>query len=354
MRLQLIAVLALALVESAHADTAFTSKVQVYADSDHTQVISPVVSATADVTPDTNVTLGYLADVVSSASVDIVSQASKTTIHDTRHQVSTGLAQHFGALLVHGGYSFSRENDYLSHSLSAGFEHELFDKNTKWGLGYALNLNTVGRADDMNFARALTVNSFSASLTQVIDERSIVQLTYELGDAEGFQSSPYRFVPIRATVDATPSQWIMETDPDSRWKHAIVGGYNHAVGVDSAVQFDYRLYHDTWGITSHTVGARFITNLSKQLELRVRERFYTQGAASFYQSNYTAPQTYMAFDREMSPLWSETLGVKLSYHFTPSVEGELKTDFFYYSYSDFAPLRSRVGTNTGIGLALTY
>jgi hypothetical protein len=146
----------------------------------------------------------------------------------------------------------------------------------------------------------------------------------------------------------------METDPDSRWKHALVAGYNHAVGVDSAVQFDYRIYHDTWGILSHTIGARFITNLSKRLELRLRERFYTQDAASFYQNNYTAPQQYMAFDREMSPLWSETIGAKLSYRFTASFEGELKTDFFYYSYSDFAPLTSRIGTNTGIGVALTY
>jgi hypothetical protein len=56
----------------------------------------------------------------------------------------------------------------------------------------------------------------------------------------------------------------------------------------------------------------------------------------------------------MSSLWSETIGGKLSYLFTPHVEGELKFDLFYYSYSEFAPLTSRTGTNTGIGLALTY
>ena len=62
----------------------------------------------------------------------------------------------------------------------------------------------------------------------------------------------------------------------------------------------------------------------------------------------------MAFDRELSPLWSETFGAKLSYLFTTHVEGELKLDLFYYSYSDFAPLTSRTGANTGIGLAMTY
>lgn len=351
MRLQL-ALLLFAGVAS--ADNSFTSKVQVYADSDHTQVISPVVSGSADVAPDTTVTLGYLADIVSSASVDIVTQASGKTIHDVRHQVTAGLAQKLGTITAHGGYSFSRENDYLSHSLSLGADDELFDKNTTIGIGYALGLNTVGRADDMNFSRSLTVNTVSASLTQVVNERAIVQLTYELGDAEGFQSSPYRFVPIRGSLTAAPSQWFLENDPDSRWRHALVLGANHAIGTDSSVQADYRIYHDTWGITSHTVGARFITSLSKKLELRLRQRFYTQDAASFYQQVYATPQKYMAYDREMSPLWSETLGAKLSYMLAAHVEGELKLDGFYYSYSDFAPLSSRVGVNVGLGVALIY
>ena len=353
MQLKHLAVLALA-PALAHADTSFESKVQVYADSDHTQVVSPTVQAQADVTPDTNVSLGYVADVVTSASVDVVSQASKITIHDTRQQVSAGLAHIFGSLTVHGGYSLSHENDYLSNSFSGGIAKELFEKNSTLAIGYALSLNQVGRADDDNFSRSLTVNSVNASWTQVINRRLIGQVTYELTNASGYQASPYRFVPVRAAVDAAPSEWIAETDPDSRWRHAIVLGANQAVGDDSAVQGDYRLYHDTWGITSHTIGARYFTHLTPKLELRLRQRYYTQDAATFYQSVYTAPQKYMAYDRELSPLWSETVGVKLSYLFTPHVEGELKCDVFYYSYSDFAPLQSRTGTNTGLGVTLTY
>lgn len=339
---------------AAHADTSFESKIQVYADSDHTQVVSPTVQAQADVTPETNVSLGYVADVVSSASVDVVSQASKITIHDTRQQVSAGLAHIFGSLSAHGGYSLSHENDYLSNTFSVGIAKELFEKNSTLALGYALSLNEVGRAEDRNFSRSLTVNSVNASWTQVMTRRLIGQVTYELTNASGYQASPYRFVPVRASVDAAPSEWVAESDPDARWRHAIVLGANQAVGTDSAVQGDYRLYHDTWGITSHTLGARYFTRLSPRLELRLRERFYTQGAASFYQSVYTTTQKYMAYDRELSPLWSETIGAKLSYLFTPHFEGELKVDLFYYGYSDFAPLSSRTGTNTGIGITLTY
>ena len=69
----------------------------------------------------------------------------------------------------------------------------------------------------------------------------------------------------------------------------------------------------------------------------MRERFYTQNAASFYQSTYTSAQEFMAFDRELSSLWSETLGAKLMHALTPHLEGELKADLFYYSYADFLP-----------------
>jgi len=159
---------------------------------------------------------------------------------------------------------------------------------------------------------------------------------------------------VRVAPDAAPDFWVPETDPETRFRHALVLAANRAVGKRSAVQGDYRIYHDTWGITSHTIGARYFVELSRKLELRVRERFYTQNAASFYQSLYTMPTRYITFDRELSPLWSETIGAKLAYRFSDRVEGELKVDAFYYSYADFTPLASRTGANAGAGLALTY
>lgn len=338
----------------AHADTGFESKIQVYTDSDNTNVVSPTVQAQADVTPDTNVSLGYLADVVTSASIDVVTQASKTTIHDTRHQVAAGVSHVFGALTARGGYSYSQENDYQSNTMSVSLEQELNDKDTTLSLGYGVSLNTVGRAEDMNFARSLDEHSVSLSWTQIVSAKLVTQLTYEVGGAFGYQASPYRFVPIRSSADAAPDFWVPETDPDSRVRHAIVFGANHAVGDADSIQGDYRIYFDDWGITSHTIGARYFKTLAKRVELRLRERFYTQNGATFYQSYYTAPAKYITFDRELSPLWSETFGAKLEYGFSAHLSAELKLDIFYYSYSDFLPLQSRTGANIGTGLALTY
>jgi hypothetical protein len=348
--------LALALVTAgaARADTMFTSKVQVYADSDHTTVVSPLVQGTADVSPTTSVNLGYVADIVSSASVDVVTQASPTRIHDTRQQASGGFSHSFGSLAWHAGYVYSHENDYLSNNIATGLDKQLFDKNTTLSLGYALSLDDVGRAHDENFSKPLTVMSASAAWTQIVSPRLITQLTYELNNASGFQSSPYRFVPVRASLDAAPEFWVMETDPDERWRNAVVLAANQAIGEASSIQGDYRFYHDDWGITSHTLGARYFVHLTPALELRLRERFYTQTAATFYQDNYSSVQKYMTYDRELSPLWSETFGLAAYYLFTPRLEAELKADLFYFSYADFPPLASRIGTNVGVGISVTY
>jgi hypothetical protein len=354
MQLGRAVIVAALLALPAHADTAFESKLQVYTDSDHTTVVSPVVGARADVASDTTVSAGYLVDAVSSASVDVVSQASPITMHDTRHQVSLGLSHAFDTITPLVGYSLSTENDYLSHTISTNLTDELNDKNTQLGIGYGMSINTVGRSGDENFARSLVVHHLAASWTQTVTPRLVTQLTYELGYANGYQASPYRFVPIRQSVEATPDFWLPETDPETRARHAFVGGANLALGAASSIQADYRIYWDTWGITSHTLGARLFLGLAKHTELRLRERFYTQTAASFYQSVYMTPAKYVAYDRELSPLWSNTIGAKLVHGFSDHFEGELKLDAFYYSYSDFVPLRSRTGANIGIGLDVTY
>jgi hypothetical protein len=349
-----IAIAACLVAAHAHADTGFSSKIQVYADSDHTTVVSPVVSARADVTNDTTVNASYLVDAVSSASVDLVSQASPRTMHDTRHEVSLGASHVWELLTLAGGYSFSRENDYLSHTVGGSLSREFDAKNTTLSLGYGISINTVGRSGDENFARDMRAQHLSATWTQLVSPRLVTQVVYELGYSSGYQASPYRFVPVRMDVNSAPQFWVPETDPDTRLRHSLVLGANRAVGEASSLQADYRFYIDDWGINAHTVGARYFVHLTKNLELRFRERFYIQTGASFYQKVYTTAMTYMAYDRELSALWSNTVGAKLMYAFTDRLSAELKADVFYYYYQDFAPLLDRGGANIGAGLDLTY
>jgi hypothetical protein len=356
MRLQLIvaALLLLASAHAAHAQTAFTSKLQVYADDDHTTVVSPLVRAQADLSGSTNVSAGYVADIVTSASIDVVSQASPTTIHDVRHQVALGASHLYRAFTFSGGYTFSTENDYLSNSLSAGASWSFDDKNSTLALGGGIGLNDVGRSGDHHFSRSLDTMGASLSFTQIFSPTLIGQVTYDVSRASGFQASPYRFVPVVDASSAMPLYWLPETDPPLRVRNALVLGANYYLAGGLVLQGDYRLYRDTWDISSHTVELRLVTDLGTHGELRLRARTYVQDGASFYRTAYTQVERYMAVDRELSPLWSETLGAKMSWKLADHLEGELKLDGFYYAYSDFPLLASRLGVNAGIGLQIVY
>jgi hypothetical protein len=343
-----------ALGARAGAQTTFVGKVQVYVDSDHTQVVSPLVRAATDVTPTTNISTGYVADVVTSASVDIVTQASKTTIHDTRHQASFGVDQILGSFTARAGYTYSTENDYRSHNVDLGLERRLASNDTTLAIGWALSLDTVGRAGDANYHDALTVNEASLAWTQVLSPEVVLQLTYDLAYNDGMMASQYRFVPVRTASGAPPLMWIAETDPRVRARHALVAAVNWHVGEDTAIQADDRVYVDTWGITSDTAELRVVTGLAPGFELRVGARGYVQSGASFYRVRYADLERYMTIDRELSALWSATGGAKLAVKLGADVEIELKADLFYYRYPNFPLLPSRTGANLGAGVGVHY
>lgn len=346
--------LVLAGASPARAQTSFASKVQVYVDNDRTQVVSPLVRAQADVTPTTNVTAGYVVDIVTSASIDLVTQASARTIHDVRHQGSLGASQILGDWSVNGGYVYSTENDYASHGLNAGLERRLFNNNTTLAGGYALSLNQVGRAGDLNFERDLQVHTLGGTWTQMLTPHLATQVTYTFAAADGYQASPYRFVPVRASRREAARLWVPESDPLQRYKHGITIGANLYLGSDTSLQGDYRFYRDTWDIVSHTLQVRYLVDLADRFELRVRNRFYTQSAASFYRGNYGEVLTFMTIDRELGALWSEMFGFKLGWKVIPTLELEAKAELFYFSYADFAALPSRMGANIALGATLTY
>ncbi len=358
MRLQLIVALvaaaSLTTSAAAHAQSSFESKLQVYADDDHTQVISPVIEGHAELGEHDTLDAGYLVDAVTSASIDVVSQASPTTIHDVRHQANVSGAHRFEDTTARAGYTYSTENDYDSHNLNVGLQRTFDGKNTTFAAGYGISVNTVGMVDDRTFGRDLTIHRVTTSWTQIVTPRLATQLGYELAVAHGFQASPYRFVPVRTSDGAAPEMWVPEADPDDRVRHAVVVGANRHLAGSGALQGDYRIYRDTWGITSHTIGARWFVDLTDDVELRLRSRFYVQDGASFYRARYDRLERYMTVDRELSAMWSETVGGKLMWKLGERLEAEAKLDGFYYRYAEFPALVSRVGMNAGLGLTLTY
>jgi uncharacterized protein DUF3570 len=358
MRLQLAFALAVLLIAAhANADDSFVAKTQIYTDSDHTTVVSPLAALSRDAWQGGTLSASYVADVVSSASIDVVSNAT-ARMNDFRSEITAGLVQKLRNTTLSGSYVYSVENDYQSHNADIGFSQDLFEKNSTLSLGATFSSNDVYRTGDQLFHRKLTVGGVAASWTQVLNRATIAQLSYTFSYGNGYWASPYRFVKVE-TPDLSAIEFkVPETEPNERYRHAAVIGLNRHLFADSAVQGDYRFYADNWGVLSHTVQLRYFVTF-KDVTLRLRERFYYQTGASFFQPHYTA-QTLTPFvtaDRELSTFWSNVTGVKISWRLPwvhRALELEAKVDYFHFGYINFALLHSRDGADIEAGLNVIY
>lgn len=357
LRLSILVAAGVLVAGRAQADDSFVAKTQIYTDSDHTTVVSPLAALSRDAWKGGTLSASYVADVVSSASIDVVSNAT-ARMNDFRSEITAGLVQKLRNTTLSGSYVYSVENDYQSHNADLGFSQDFFEKNSTLTLGLTYSGNDVYRTGDQLFHRKLSVVGFGASWTQVLNRATIAQLSYTFSYGNGYWASPYRFVRVETPDLAAIEFKVPETEPNERTRHAAVIGLNRHLFQDTSLQGDYRFYTDSWGVISHTVQLRYFVTF-KDVTLRLRERFYYQTGASFFRPHYTAQtlQPFVTADRELSTFWSNVAGFKISWRLPwvhRALELEAKVDYFHFGYVNFALLASRDGADIEAGLNVIY
>lgn len=354
--------LVLCAVSAARADE-LGSAVYVRTDTDHTTVVSPQVRAKLYVDEATSVDVTYLVDVWTSASIDIVTSATKQgAITEQRDELDLGVSHEFGELSVSGGYRFSIENDYRSHGGSLGASLDFADNAATLAASFSLTADKVGRVGDPSFERALLTLSTRLSFTQVLDPSTLIQATYELGHSRGYQASPYRFVPIGGdgTCAGTAPLCVPERTPDSRLRNAVVVQGRRAFGSSASLGLGYRYYFDDWRLSSHTVQTQLAWLPNDFTTLALRYRFYTQGSAEFYEPAYEAQDVdaaYLTFDRELSALSSHRLGVDYEGDFDlgdgeMTFKGIVTLGGTHYIYDEFLWLDTVTALEVTVSLVL--
>jgi hypothetical protein len=359
---------------SAHRDHGFrfSSKFSVYADNNHTTVLSPAVGVSQELGAGFNLSAGWAADAVSSASVDIVSNATKH-IEEVRNEYRGGLSFTRGDTSAGVTYIYSREPDYRSSVFGGSFKQDFAQRNASLTLAYSINLDDIGRHGDPQFAGHQRVHSANVAFSQILTKRTLGQLSYAFIYHDGFQSSPYRYVPIygggpgspppitpAGVPQSSPTQSVLETDPMQRVRHSFVLRIAQLLGAETSLQADYRFYFDDWGINSHTIGLMFFWPISPRWLLRVRNRVYAQASdAYFYQPFYTQVRRFVTFDRELSRYINELVGLKLHYLVgragpLDSLLFDVKVDGIFTKYFDFPPLDQRAAVVSSIGFSFGF
>lgn len=317
-----------------------------YLDSDHTTIVTTSTDATSRFNQQWQVGAHYLLDVVSSASVDVVTQATEA-FDDVRHELgaSAGYRDELGRSLI-GSYSVSTENDWLSHNVALSGSVEAMQRNLSLGLSLALQDNTITRSDTFGFEESMRAYIATGSFTLTASPRDLVHMALTVAHHDGFQASPYRYLTIRNFGYA-------ENVPEVRDRVALVGRYHRHLGGDFFLRTHARIYADTYGVKALTGGTELAYERDG-FDLSGFVRGYSQSAAEFYQRVYADQQRYMTLDKEMSTFWDVFAGLVLGWTLrNPERDSELRFEARvagnYFQFADFARLDDRYGLTATLG-----
>jgi hypothetical protein len=209
-------------------------------------------------------------------------------MEDRRKAWDTTLSHQFDRVNVTVGFANSRESDYVSNGESLNTVTDFNDKNTSLLIGY-------GRTDDKineeklgwTIKRAKRGNDFMVGVNQLIDMNTSATVAVSYGQSRGFQSDPYKIVST-TKLDLDPGTYY--TPPENRPTHknklSIFLGLNHNFeAVRGALDASYRLYDDTYGITSHTMTVIWLQKVGDSVSIQPSIRWMEQSAADFYYYN---------------------------------------------------------------------
>ena len=341
-----LATLLVTMVAQPEPQLSVDARGSLYQDSDATTINTNIVSATVTPVHELSVRGYYLADIISSASVDVVSAATERW-DETRHEVGLSPTYDDDTRAVSLGYRYSTENDWSSHSGSVGLSHDFFSHDMELSIGAAYTANTVGRADDANFQRDLGVWTFATDAVVTASKNDLIAVGYSLSYGDGYQASPYRFVQFRGGTQASLLLAQPEIVPDLRVRHAVTLRYNRHLFRDTALRSFLRGYTDDWGVRSVTLGTEYVVGFG-EFDVGLGVRGYRQEHATFYQDVYPNARRYMTADRELSTFWDVFGTGRLSWRhamtgFFQQLRAEAKATAFYFRFENFARLPERDG-----------
>jgi hypothetical protein len=292
------------------------------------------------------VSASYYIDMVSSASIDVVTTASPYS--EERTQYGFGVEYLRGKVTYAAGFSNSKENDYNADTTSFSISQDMFGDLTTVQLAFSRGKDDVTRRGDALFRDQLDRWIYGVDISQIATKKLVLGLSWETITEEGFLNNPYRQVRYVDPDAARGYSYELERYPRTRTGNAIGLRARYFLPYRAALQGDYRWYNDTWGIDSNTFEIAYTHPIGDRLMFDVHYRYYMQDAADFYSDLFPREnfQNFLARDKELAKMDSQTLGFGVGYEFkVPRVEFiqkatvNLKYDFIRFNYDDFRDLR---------------
>jgi len=332
----------------ADPSAALDTRTSLYQDTDHTFISTTAIAGKVSPIDLLTIKGRYVADVVTSASVDVVSAATPSAFDELRHEGLGSVSYQDGTRTASISYVYSVEHDWRSHAVSVGYSQDFFAHQLTVGLRGGVTTNDVMRSSDPNFHRDLLQGSVSLDVGLVATKRDLLSFDYTLIRLQGYQASPYRFVRITDLNVTIPGVYVgaPEELPEGRTRHALAVRWNRAVGRESAVKSHIRGYVDDWGLSAVTAGTELVLGFGP-FDLAGFVRGHAQSKVAFYQPIYDKPRRYMTADRELATFVDGFGGLRFSFGKSvgpfEELRAEVKATGFAFHFFDFPRLVNRFG-----------
>jgi len=276
------------------------------------QIDGPSILVRKKVGKSVSFVANYYVDMISSASIDVVTTASPYT--EEREQMSLGMDYLRGNTTMSIAVTNSEESDFSADSYSFSVSQDMFGDLTTLTLAYSLGNDEIRRSDDDTFIRDADRQFYSIGLTQIITRNLIMGLNVETITDEGFLNNPYRTVRYFDPTNPVGYSYEPELYPNTRTSTAVGIRARYYLPYRAAIQGEYRFFTDTWGIISHT-GAISYTHPWGPFTFTGKYRFYTQDQADFYRDLFPRSEAtnFRARDKELSQFVSQSFRLQASY-----------------------------------------
>ncbi len=306
-------------------------------DGGGVQVDGPAVLVRKGLGDSLSVAASYYVDSVSSASIDVLTNASP--YREERTEAGLSLDYLHRDTLVSASFSTSDESDYEADTFGLSVAQEFFGGLSTLQLGFTLGDDVVGRADN-NFRDTIERRQYRVGFSQVLSKRMVANISYEAISDEGYLNNPYRSARLLGAS-------VPEVYPRTRTSNTVALRAIRYWPARVATRAEYRYFEDTWQINAHSFELGASRYFGDQWLLDAFVRFYNQDRASFYADNFDQPQNYMARDKELSTFASKSAGARLSYTLFENPEStfergtlNLGYEFINFDYDDFTDSRN--------------
>ncbi len=313
-------------------------------DGGGVRIDGPSVLVRKQVGKNLSVVGNYYVDMVTSASIDVVTTASPYT--EERKQWSLGMDYLRGNTTLTAGFTSSVESDFDASTWNLSISQDMFGDMTTLTLSYGLGDDVVGRSDDETFSRDNTRQHYGVGLTQILTRNLITSLNFETITDEGFLNNPYRSVRYADSSSGTGYSFEPELYPATRTSNAVGLRARYFLPYRAALQGEYRYFTDTWDIMSHTASVTYVHPMDPWT-FQVKYRWHDQTGAAFYNDLFPRAEAtnFRARDKELSPMTSQTVTVSASYEFLENGwkfidKGSINVafDLLTVDYHDFSDL----------------